>query len=333
MKVLVCTNALSVMNGTIFHRLYQPFKDLSECGLEIEFCADFLSQQYTELLKYDVVVVSRTLTYNPNLHEQALAYWHNMPKSTRLIVDLDDYWNLPENHPNINHWRTHETSQCIIDTLRLASQVWTTNKELLKKIGKVNNKVKIIPNSIKPGEYKKNAAHVTRLGICVNNTHEMNLPLLASGLFDLDKNKYELHLLGADSSRKSNVQQFLNIDENKLRYKHYEWTKPINYHVNYENIDVMLCPLYANYFNKFRSELKLDEGAAYKFKVIASNYGPYHNKESAGVITTKKHFNDLNNLLFELETQSLPNVKNSWSSCQQLRLDNLLHLVYNHNGN
>ena len=101
MRILVCTDSIKHMDGTIFHHIYNPFKDLSEIGLRIDFCADFLSQQFSELLKYDVIVVSRTITYNPYFHKQALHLWNSMPTSTKLIVDVDDYWNIPDNHPNI----------------------------------------------------------------------------------------------------------------------------------------------------------------------------------------------------------------------------------------
>ncbi len=328
MRILVCTNALSIMDGTIFHRLYQPLKDLQECGLKIDFCADFLSQQYSELLKYDVVIVSRTITYNPYFHDQALKYWHNMPKTTKLIVDLDDYWILPEYHPNRIYWAEHKTSQCILDTLRIASQVWTTNKNLAKKINKINPNVEIIANAIKPGDYVKTKSDLTRVGICVNNTHEMNLSMLAVGLSTLDKNKYALHLLGADDSRKSVVQKLLGIDEHKLRYQHYPWIKPTEYHNNYKNLDVMLCPLSANYFNKFRSELKLDEAAAFKFKVIASDFGPYRSNKSPGVETCFQNFDNLDEVLLKLKSQPVPAVTNKWADAQQKRIDCLHEIVY-----
>jgi hypothetical protein len=118
MRILVCTNALSMMDGTIYHRIYAPFKDLKEVGLNVDFCADFLSQQFSELLKYDAIVISRTITYNPLFHSNALAMWHQMPKSTRLIVDLDDYWILPDGHPNRHWWSKHNTGQCIIDYIK-----------------------------------------------------------------------------------------------------------------------------------------------------------------------------------------------------------------------
>lgn len=328
MKILVCTNALSIMNGSIYHRIYNPFKDLQELGMNIDFCADFLSQSFSELLKYDVIVVSRTITYNPILHSNAMDMWHKLPSSTKLVVDLDDYWVVPNSHPNAYWWSKHDTSNCIIDTLRLASEVWTTNNNLKKKIGRISEKVTVIPNGIKFKPITKSKSHTIRVGIMVNNTHEMNLELLSSGLKKLDINKYELILVGADKSRRSNVNSLLDIENTQLRYKHIVWKKAIGYEGVYENIDVLLCPLAANNFNKFRSRLKLEEAASFQFKVVASNYGGYFGQEQEGVIITN-NFNNLDNYLSDLENQNHPKNVDGWSALQQLRIDRMNDLAYN----
>ena len=330
MKILVCTDALSKMDGSLFHRVYHPFKDLSECGLQIDFCADFLSQQFSELLNYDVIVVSRTITYNPYWHKQAMLFWHNMPKSTRLVVDLDDYWNIPENHPNIQFWKRHDTKQCIIDTMRIASDVWTTNKHLAKKIDKVASSVTIVPNAIRPISINKTKSYTIRIGIVVNNTHEMNLGLLKSGLKTLDVNKYELLLIGADSSRRSIVNSHLGLEHTKLRYKHIGWKKPTEYQTSFEDVDVMLCPLAKIPFNKYRSRIKLEEAVAYQFKVVAIDFTPYSGQAQSGIKVVPS-FNNLDEILMDLEKQALPVSVDTWQDVQQLRLDRLNTLVYGHN--
>ena len=327
MRILVCTNALSMMDGTIYHRIYAPFKYLHEVGLNIDFCADFLSQQFSELLKYDAIVISRTITYNPLFHDHALAMWNQMPNSTRLIVDLDDYWILPDGHPNRHWWSKHNTGQCIIDTLRIASEVWTTNNRLKKKIGRIADRVTVIPNGIRFKSISKTNSSTIRIGIIVNPTHEMNLELVKNGLKTLDIDKYEIRLIGSDASRRSNIDSVLDIRETGLRYRHIGWKKPIGYESIYQDVDVLLCPLAANNFNKYRSRLKLEEASAFKFKVVASDYGPYSNQKQDGVIVTN-NFNKLDQHLLELESQSFPETVDSWSDVQQLRIDRLNKLVY-----
>jgi glycosyltransferase involved in cell wall biosynthesis len=55
-----------------------------------------------------------------------------------------------------------------------------------------------------------------------------------------------------------------------------QWTKPINsYATHYNEIDVLLAPLYECTFNECKSQLKVVEAGFFKKGIIASNFGPY----------------------------------------------------------
>lgn len=54
------------------------------------------------------------------------------------------------------------------------------------------------------------------------------------------------------------------------------WTRDITkYATHYQNVDVLLCPLKENEFNKVKSELKFVEAGFTNTAVIAQNFGPY----------------------------------------------------------
>lgn len=54
------------------------------------------------------------------------------------------------------------------------------------------------------------------------------------------------------------------------------WTRDINsYATHYQNVDVLLCPLKENEFNKMKSELKFIEAGFTHTAVIAQNFGAY----------------------------------------------------------
>ena len=54
------------------------------------------------------------------------------------------------------------------------------------------------------------------------------------------------------------------------------WTRDISkYATHYENVDVLLCPLKENEFNKVKSELKFVEAGFTNTAVIAQNFGAY----------------------------------------------------------
>jgi hypothetical protein len=155
----------------------------------------------------------------------------------------------------------------------------------------------------------------------------MNLGLVKNGLKTLDINKYEIRLIGSDESRRYNIDTLLDIRETGLRYRHIGWKKPIGYESVYQDVDVLLCPLAANNFNKYRSRLKLEEASAFKFKVVASDYGPYSGQKQDGIVVTNS-WNKLDEHLTKLELQSFPETVDSWSDVQQLRIDRLNKLVY-----
>jgi hypothetical protein len=53
------------------------------------------------------------------------------------------------------------------------------------------------------------------------------------------------------------------------------WVAPEGYAHQYRNIDVMLCPLMRNQFNKYRSPIKVLECSRTGTAILAENYGPY----------------------------------------------------------
>lgn len=54
------------------------------------------------------------------------------------------------------------------------------------------------------------------------------------------------------------------------------WTRDINkYATHYENVDVLICPLKENEFNKVKSQLKFIECGFTNTAIIAQNFGPY----------------------------------------------------------
>ena len=67
----------------------------------------------------------------------------------------------------------------------------------------------------------------------------------------------------------------LTYDDGNMPYKRV-WTKSIeSYAKGYNEFDVALAPLFANNFNKYKSQLKIIEAGFHKKPIIAQNYGPY----------------------------------------------------------
>lgn len=68
-------------------------------------------------------------------------------------------------------------------------------------------------------------------------------------------------------------QEYPNVEDKPYRRC---WTKPVNqYATHYNNIDVLLVPLYEDKFSEMKSQLKVVEAAFFKKSIIAQDFGPY----------------------------------------------------------
>jgi glycosyltransferase involved in cell wall biosynthesis len=217
----------------------------------------------------------------------------------KLIIDNDDWWVLPPNHP-LNGFYGRQMKDRIIRSMKAADEVWVTNKHLASKVKKYNTNIRVIPNAISVPTWQINRepSEKVRFGYIGGNHHQADIRDST-----IDLSGYESYVAEVDNYP----------DMMKAAYK-LPTMPPTHYHRLYEYFDVSLVPLTTSEFAKCKSHLKMLEAGFSKCALIVSNTHPYepyitkdnciainHPSEWAGAI---KRLNDNPNQVQDL-TESL----------------------------
>ena len=194
--------------GVGYYRTIIPAKQLhasynDEFNVEINSNVNWMDDQY--LSKFHIIHFHGTLIDHNQMH---LLYTKLHQMGIKTIMDIDDYWQLPNHHPMYFGFNRDKTSLKIIANLQGANYVTTTTDFLAKEIKKYNKNVEIHPNAINPEEdqwqSKKNiTTDKATFGILCGSSHLQDLKLLdgVTNLLyndDKTKNKYKFYLCGYD---------------------------------------------------------------------------------------------------------------------------------------
>ena len=300
MRILVVTNRNS---GVGYHRLMLPVYYMEK---EFAFFTDIINDEILSE-NYDILLINRYI-HNVEL-TQILEYKRKY--NFKLIVDIDDYWNLDPWHILYNFYPT----QKVIEHIKAADIVTCTNSLLYKEILPLNKTVYILPNALPYGKDQftdiKTNNDKTTIVYTGSITHSKDIELL----------KYPAKKIYSDKLLKDKTKFVICGYEEGNEYSKYYWQKmvtdftysfklnsvikkslPVDQYMNfYNDADISLVPLVASKFNSMKSNLKVLEAAAKKIPAIASNVQPYTgnkiipiNNQSDWYKAIKKTVNDEN---------------------------------------
>lgn len=266
-------------NGTDFHRLLAPmWSYMGVKELEVERCQDIIGLTQKQLDALDVLIVSRHLTRIPDRMPRAKAMIKASP--CKLIVDADDHWEFPTEHPGKKEWDRMGGKKAWLETMKLADAIWCTTTFLKQKIEALGNKapVLVVPNRINrhdpqwQGAGIKTPSHELRLGVICTPPHWMNIIELRDGLHRANALPFwKVRAIGVADHHRRHIQFLLGTD----RVEFVPWASPFEYAQHYRDIDLMLCPLMRNAYNECRSPIKVIECSRTGTGIMAENYGPY----------------------------------------------------------
>lgn len=185
----------------------------------------------------------------------------------KIIVDTDDWWEAPPQHPKYDWWIRSNISLLIRQHLMYADAVTCTTERLAQYVKPLNPKVYVIPNGIAYGEgqfaYRKQDTDELLYASSVMNY--TNTALLKGVLEDV-----RLVIAGYSESKFFDI----IIENLGVPYRTIPWKDSETYMSSYEG-GVMILPSKDNEFNSLKSPLKLLEAAALKMPVIVSRAAPY----------------------------------------------------------
>ena len=181
-------------------RVTDPHTALSKLGnIDVEFGGEIFDTNSS--MDCDAVFVHSSVSTNPMI----MAKLKKFAKNKKLIVDVDDYWNVPTHHYLYHMFKKNDFAKNIINLLKTADLVTTTTKYLKTELSAYNKNVVVIPNSIDPNEsqFIHNNIHSERfrLGMATGSSHMEDIKLMRSVLNKMvtkDKNNVQFVLAGFD---------------------------------------------------------------------------------------------------------------------------------------
>ena len=263
-------------SGVSFHRLFNPLIYLPK---DYAMMTDVLTEE--ELEKgYDIVFINR---YIANMEVDEVVRLREK-YGFKLVVDVDDYWNLDAWHILYGKYPT----QKVIDHIKIADIVTCSNNDLAVEIDKLNPNWIVIPNALPYGEDQftdvKTESDKVRFVYAGSITHEKDIAILKNPMKrvagdSMLKNNSTFILCGYSEDK--NVEQVWGrmINDYLCGFKvdgYIRAALPVDQYMNFYNeADACLIPLVDSKFNSMKSNLKVLEAATKNAAVIASNVKPY----------------------------------------------------------
>lgn len=196
----------------------------------------------------------------------------------KIVVDVDDFWHLPETHYLYNDLNKYMSSE-IPAYIRLADVVTASTPELAYQVSKLNKNVVVIPNGLPfdQGQFTKSVdtSSGSDLVYVAGASHKNDSRMMGEGAFG---NALTLAGYEAKHPEWKKIKEYFP----KALYKN---PKPAeNYMSLYDGHKIAVAPLVEDSFNICKSNLKVLEAGAKGLPIICSPTLPYLNLVDKGVV-------------------------------------------------
>lgn len=226
----------------------------------------------------------------------------------KLVIDMDDYWELYQEHPLYTAWLMNGLSNKIVDNLKVADLITTTNEQLAQEIRKLNPNVEILPNSIPLQDINRRESEKTRFIYSGSTTHTfdislLQIPMVKAGGEAYIRNNSQFYLAGYTPG--IHWDSMARIFD-KTGCMSLIARKDLTQYMNaYNKADVSIIPLQKNKFNQKKSILKVQEAAAMAMPVIVSKVLPYTELMGApGILWVEKQADWLTHFRYMIKNKA-----------------------------
>lgn len=306
--------------ATNHYRILQPLYKLHEHGLadvstcRVEDIAVNLDKSMSKIMEADIIV-----TYSPS-NEDWLNLIKTLRRNGKIIVaDYDDDpLNVSPWNPSYRFTGTKEVAyqwqDGTVDMLwsedmvggkgetgffniernikqrdlfsvnfKKADLVTTTTDVLAESLNKINPNIAVLPNLVDFGMYPECelVKKKLRIGWQGGSSHYEDLWLIVEPMKTILKRHPDITFVYFGDMRMAGL--FKDFPQNQVEYHSWVDHKVYPYKLALLNLDIGLCPVADNIFNRSKTAIKYFEYSVYKMVTIASNITPYSN-----VITNDK---------------------------------------------
>lgn len=289
----------SQSSGVSYHRLVKPFEKLKERGHSVDMINTY-HESNIDADKYDYLVFNRGLGYD--YHDlEIIDKFKN--KGIKIIMDIDDYWVLPDYHPIV--WRNDVDYDLwkgsIVANLAMADYIWTSTESLKSKIENLvpNTPTVIARNAIdyddelQWSEVKGKSRNKNKvvIGYAGSTTHYKDLDALQTPIRRINSNSFlrknvVFNLFGVDNKTEVGIkvwkhQTDIMTVQGRFNNVHLDGGKNVRAYASfYDEMDVSIASVIDNDFNRCKSELKIIEAGAKYTPFIGSDIITYNRTEA-----------------------------------------------------
>jgi glycosyltransferase involved in cell wall biosynthesis len=250
--------------------------------IDVTFSNGFGENSHIKSLEgFDIVFFNRM--FPANLLSEVLR--QRIKYGFKLVVDMDDHWQLDPSHALYQHYKKHNLSTYILHAITVADAVSVTHNRLAESVYPYNRSVFVLPNAIDGQHPHFNIQHQPgakiRLFWAGGITHGKDLEILRNPIRRISSDSYLRHksmmIIGGYQKGYPDWERMVSIYTNGLQMPGCVLEgKPVHeYYSLYQFADICLVPLVANKFNSHKSNLKILEAANMGLPVIVSNVNPY----------------------------------------------------------
>ena len=294
-------------SGISYHRLINPMEFMN---WEEGESAEMLWYGRDEhLIDCDILYYNKFISTDVSI----LKEMKKVNKNMKVVVDIDDSWEMSYNHPVYEIWKENKIPERVIENIKFADLVICTTMKLQEKVRKYNKNTVVIPNAFpfghdvyKPMHDKGSNKKMTFIYVA-GSSHVPDVNLLQGkfkriGSDSFLKNNAEFVLAGYEPTEVPRY--FTKKDQQEMNgnYKMIKvngvWDKMkhvfsqtgsyrilpstnLDQYINfYDQADVAIIPLCNSDWNNHKSELKIVEAGCKQLPVICSDVEPYNQFKS-----------------------------------------------------
>ena len=293
--------------GCGLHRSVIPHNKLEELyGNEFDVTIDYFVdwKDLNRISTFDIIHFHKGIY--PDMEGFKLALDFCKKNNIVTIMDIDDYWELGQQHPQYHMYKQNNICQMVKDNLIKVDYVTTTTPIFANKIKKFNKNVKIFPNALdsnmvnKIKEGKKKSKRI-RFGFVMGSTHQYDMELVRGLINKLPNNildKIQVLLCGYDLNGTMTEIKNGQSTRRPLRPEETVW---YDYECNVTENYRIVSPQYKDFLLKFIPNLDYpnSDNELYKrcWTKVTDNY------------EYLKHYNDIDVLLVPLQ-------ENAFNECK-----------------
>ena len=222
--------------------------------------------------------------------------WEETKKHFKVVMDLDDDWELPYNHPLFPFYEPQKKR--VVNNIFNADLVTCTNERIADKVSKYNKNILVLPNCIPLGEQQytefRHDSDNVRIFWAGGSTHMDDIKILNGPFKRLIGMKGIELVLGGYTDTDENSKYYwdklwhLFTNGGRIPNRKLNGTLPNEYMTHYEHADIMVIPLEDSPWHACKSNLKILEAASKRLAVICSDVEPYNKDKDAPVLWVKK---------------------------------------------